>query len=65
MTKKHFIAVAKRLAADIEASKRFDAAEQQRTLDAARYAAHLFADIASQFSSAFDRDRFLTAAGVR
>lgn len=63
MTKKHFVAIAKRLHDDIECAKaRFSPEEQKRTIDAARYAAHLFADVAQQDSPRFDRQRFLIAA---
>jgi hypothetical protein len=64
MTKKHFQAFAARIADDIRVSARFGADEQKRTIDAATYAAHLFADIARANNDRFDRDRFLTACGL-
>lgn len=67
MTKQHFIAIASRIRDDVDQSKsgRFSAAENKRTFDAATYAAHLFADVAQNDNPRFDRDRFLTACGLR
>lgn len=65
MTKQHFAEMAERFAADLESSKRFDAAEQKRTYDAVNYAANAFADVASRFNGKFDRQRFMEAAGLR
>lgn len=65
MSKAHFEAFARRIREDIECARtRFSEAEQKRTIDAATYAAHLFADISQQSNPLFDRDRFMRACGL-
>jgi hypothetical protein len=51
MTKKHFIAMAARLA-------------KMECADCRREAAEAFADIAAQANASFDRARFLAACGL-
>ena len=65
MTKRHFTAMAKRFRDDLEASRRFDRLEQQRTFDTVQYAANAFADVAVADNPRFDRDRFMEATGLR
>lgn len=66
MTKKHFAAFAQAIAEDvaIAMSGRLGEAESKRTIDAARYAAYKFVDVASTDNPRFDRERFLRACGL-
>lgn len=62
MTKKHYIAIAKRIRFDIESAARVQDGTHLRA--AAMYAAHLFANVAAADNPRFDRARFLAACGL-
>lgn len=65
MTKKHFEAFARQIAADFHAASDLPVIEERRQAEyAARYAALLVADIARQNSPRFDRERFMKACGL-
>ena len=65
MTKRHFVAFARRISEDLtNARTRFSPAEYRRTWDACTYAASTFADIAREDNGRFDRDRFMDACGL-
>lgn len=57
MTKRHFVAFAKQIKADLTAGV--------ISLSQATYAADLVSMMAQQDNGRFDRDRFLTACGLR
>lgn len=66
MTKKHFAQFAELMKADLDCARtRFSADEYKRTFDAVTYAAHAFATVAATDNPRFDRDRFLSACGIK